>query len=561
MDIKHVTEDYPSDEKAVPRYDVSTSEDGIIVENVDDLQRKLSGRQIQMITIGGSIGTALFVSIGSGLIQGGPGSLLIAFVMYCVWLAAVNNCMAEMAVFMPVSGSFIRMGSKWIDESFGFMLGWNFFLYEAVLIPWEISALNLVLTFWRDDIPLAAVCAGCIVLYGIINLFAVKWYGESEFWLSSGKLALIIMLFCFTFITMVGGNPKHDAYGFRYWREPGAFAEYVTTGTLGRFEGFLAALWKAAFTIVGPEYIAMMAGEASHPRKNLKRAFKTIYLRFGLFFIGGALACGIVIPYTDPTLNSILSGDSSASGTAASSPYVIAMQNLGIGVLPHITNALLVTSIFSAGNSYVYCASRTLYSLSLDGHAPRFLQKCTKKGVPIWCFCVTMIFPFLSFLAVGTSSAQVITWLANLTEASQIIDYICMCWIYLYFYRALKVQGFDRKDLPYVGLAQPYCAWFGLATMTFTVIMYGYATFLPGWWDVGTFFSYYTMCFVCPILYVGWKVVKKTKMIPPEEADLVWERPVIDAYEANTLEPHMTFWEECKMMMGWKKKEEHIHSA
>ena len=107
---------------------------------------------------------------------------------------------------------------------------------EAVLIPWEISALNLVLTFWRDDIPLAAVCAACIVLYGyakfpslprnlanitsIINLFAVKWYGESEFWLSSGKLLLIIMLFCFTFITMVGGNPHHDAYGFRYWREP-----------------------------------------------------------------------------------------------------------------------------------------------------------------------------------------------------------------------------------------------------------------------------------------------------------------------------------------------------
>jgi yeast amino acid transporter len=104
---------------------------------------------------------------------------------------------------------------------------------------------------------------------------------------------------------------------------------------------------------VGPEYIAMMSGEASHPRKNLKRAFKTICLRFGLFFIGWALACGIVIPYNDPTLISILDSSSAASGTAASSPYVIAMQSLGIGVLPHLTNALLVTSIFSAGNSYV----------------------------------------------------------------------------------------------------------------------------------------------------------------------------------------------------------------
>jgi amino acid transporter len=99
-----------------------------------------------------------------------------------------------------------------------FTVGWNFFLYEAILIPFEISALNVVITYWSDKIPLAAICAACIVLYAIINLFAVRWYGEAEFWLSSGKIILIFMLFAFTFITMVGGNPKHDAYGFRYWK-------------------------------------------------------------------------------------------------------------------------------------------------------------------------------------------------------------------------------------------------------------------------------------------------------------------------------------------------------
>lgn len=184
-EIKSVPRTSSPVEKDAPLYDVSDGEDGNLdVDTPRGLHRNLSGRQIQMITIGGSIGTALFVSIGTGLVQGGPGSLLIAFTLYSCWLALVNNCMAEMAVFMPVSGGFVRMGSKWVDEAFGFMLGWNFFLYgelsqrvtrpwilsdllaEAVLIPWEISALNLVLTFWRDDIPLAAVCAGCIVLYG-----------------------------------------------------------------------------------------------------------------------------------------------------------------------------------------------------------------------------------------------------------------------------------------------------------------------------------------------------------------------------------------------------------
>lgn len=153
-----------------------------------------------------------------------------------------------------------------------------------------------------------------------------------------------------------------------------------------------------------------MAGEAKHPRKHIKNAFKTIYARFGIFFIGGALCCGIVIPYNDAQLNAILSGSASGSGTGAASPFVIAMQNLGIGVLPHITNALLVTSIFSVGNSYVYVASRTLYSLSLDGHAPKFFQKCTKKGVPIYCLCFIMLFPIISFLQVSNGSAAVITW-------------------------------------------------------------------------------------------------------------------------------------------------------
>ena len=138
---------------------------GEITDNADLLQRRLGNRQIQLIAIGGSVGTALFVSIGGGLNKGGPGSLFLAYTIYACVLALVNNSMAEMSTLFPVSGGFIRMAGKWVDDAFGFMAGWNFFFYEALLIPFEITALNLVLSFWRDDIPTAAVCAGCIVLY------------------------------------------------------------------------------------------------------------------------------------------------------------------------------------------------------------------------------------------------------------------------------------------------------------------------------------------------------------------------------------------------------------
>lgn len=429
------------------------------------------------------------------------------------------------------------------------MTGWNFFLYEATMIPFEISAINLVLTFWRDDIPVAAVCAACIVLYALINIFAVKFYGEAEFWLSSGKFLLIIIVFCFTFVTMCGGNPQHDAFGFRYWANPGSFAEHIHTGSLGRFQGFLGALWSAAFTIVGPEYLAMVAGEAQRPRTYLKQAFKTVYWRFGVFFIGGALCVGIILPYNDPTLNA---GD--GAGTAAASPYVIAMRNMQVSVLPHIVNALLVTSIFSAGNAYVYCAMRSLYGMALEGQAPRFLSKCTRSGIPVWCFAVTMVFPFLSFLAVSNGTAQAVQWLANLTEAAQIIDYIVMCLTYIYFYRALKVQGVDRDTLPYKGWFQPYSAWIGLVGEIFVVSCYGYETFLPGFWDTGTFFSYYLMVFVAVLTYAAWKIIKRTKVVRPEDADLVWDKPVIDAYEDALKTKPEGFWNEVLQMLGLKKK-------
>ena len=138
---------------------------GSVRGSQDQLKRRLGNRQVQLIAIGGSIGTATFVSIGTGLARGGPGSLVIAYTLYSCMLGLVNNCMAEMAVYMPVTGAFIRMAGKWVDEALGFMVGWNFFLYEAFLIPFEISALNLVLTYWRDDIPVAAVVAACIILY------------------------------------------------------------------------------------------------------------------------------------------------------------------------------------------------------------------------------------------------------------------------------------------------------------------------------------------------------------------------------------------------------------
>lgn len=380
----------------------------------------------------------------------------------------------------------------------------------------------------------------------IINLLGARWYGEAEFWLSSGKVLLIIIVFCFTFVTMVGGNPQHDAYGFRHWTNPGPFAEWRSTGSKGKFEGFLAAWYYAPLVVVGPEYVSMISAEAKHPRITIKNAYKTIYWRFGLFFIGSALAVGLVVASNDPVLENLVIGDGAGSGSAAASPYVIAMKNLGVDVLPHIVNALLFTSIYSAGNTYVFCASRNLYSLALEGQAPRFLTRCAGNGVPIFALAVTMLFPCLSFLQLSNSTSVVLDWLVNLLTSGGLINFIFICITYIRFHKACEVQEVDRKSLPYCGWFQPYSAWIALVFLVINAITSGYTLFSKSGFTVDGFFTKYTMIILAPISYLVWKLIKRSKTIDARAIDLVWERPLVDAYEeVNEYKPEK-FWVEMK---------------
>ncbi|GMG39538.1 unnamed protein product [[Candida] boidinii] len=179
---------------------------------------------------------------------------------------------------------------------------------------------------------------------------------------------------------MVGGNPQHDAFGFRNFNHPDPFLPYLDSGALGQFEGFFAAVSKACFVCVSGEYLSMVAGEAKNPRNTMKNSFKTVIYRLALFYIGGALSVGILVASNDPQL---LASISSGKSVASASPYVIAIQNMGIKGLPSVVNVVIILSAFSAGNSYYYCASRQLYSLAKKGFAPKCFLICSKEGIPL----------------------------------------------------------------------------------------------------------------------------------------------------------------------------------
>lgn len=321
-----------------------------------------------------------------------------------------------MVTYLPISSPFIRFAGRYVDEAFGVAAGYNFFVFEAALVPFEIVACNLIISYWSSAVPVGGIIAIVIFLYGMINIFAVKYYGESEFWLALGKVILIIGLIAYTFITMLGGNPIHDRFGFRYWHSPGSFAELYKTGSLGRFLGFLQCLIQASFTIAGPDYVSMAAGEAENPRAVMPKAYNKVFGRLMAFFVLGSMAVGINVPYTDADLANAFSN--SLPGAAAS-PYVVAMNRLRVQVLPDIVNALVLTAAFSAGNSYVYCASRSLFGLALEGKAPRIFTRCTRNGVPVYCVLLVLAISLLSFLQVSNSSAVVLQWFVNLVSLSK----------------------------------------------------------------------------------------------------------------------------------------------
>lgn len=381
-----------------------------------------------------------------------------------------------------------------------------------------------------------------------MNVFAVQWYGESEFWLSLGKVLLSVGLIIFTFIVMLGGNPLNDRFGFRYWQNPGSFAEYYKQGDLGRWLGFLYCLIKASFTIAGPDYVSppllvyrvtlmcqvsMAAGEAINPRTVLPKAYNGVFYRLTVFFVLGTLCVGILVPYNDPTMAAAFDQDKPG---AAASPYVIAMDRLHIPVLPHIVNAMVLGASFSAGNSYVYCASRSLYGLALDGKAPRLFTKCTRTGVPIYCVSVVLLIALLAFLQVSNSASVVLNWFVNLVTASQLINFSVCTFTYIRFKKALDAQDFSRDALPYKSRFQPYLAYISLVCTVTMAFVGGYEVFLPGNWDIASFFFSYTMIGVFPVVYFGWKIVHRTKFRGPEEVDLVSGVAEIEDYTRNYIE-------------------------
>ncbi|KAI0274681.1 amino acid permease [Gloeopeniophorella convolvens] len=481
------------------------------------LKRQLKNRHVAMISIGGVIGTGLFLSSANALRHGGPVGLLLGYTVVGSICYSVMVSLGEMVSYLPIPGGHIKLAERFVDPAFSFTMGWNYWYNWTIVLPAELSAAAVLIDFWDKNTNLNSLWVSiCLVVVVAINFMGAGAYGEAEFIFASIKVLTITGLIILGIVLDLGGGPDHDRIGFRYWKNPGPFVQFDgIAGAKGRFLGWWAVMTQAAFSFIGTEIVAIAAGEAKNPRRNLPKAIRRVYIRILLFYIGGVTIIGLLVPSSDPGL-------ALGSGTAAASPFVIAIKRSGIKALPQIINACLLTSAWSAASSDLYTSSRALHGLAIAGNAPAIFKKTLSNGLPIAALCVSAAFSLLAFMGVHSGSGKVFNWFSNMTSIAGLLTWFGISVTYIRFYAGTKAQGIDRKKLPFSSPLQPFAAWY--AAISCVVICFlsqfsGWSVFLKGEWDTATFVTNYLPLALFPIFYIGSKIWTRTPAQKASEMD------------------------------------------
>ncbi|CAE6435859.1 unnamed protein product [Rhizoctonia solani] len=490
-------------------------------ERLADVRRGLKQRHIHMFALAGTIGTGLFLSSGKALAEAGPLGAFLGYSIMGLITAAVAYTASEMSAFSPMSGGFVRHTTKFVDPVLGAVTGWNFWYSIAITAVVELVATCILVSYWAPQVHIAVLITVFWIPMVLINLGPVRYYGEIEFGFALLKITLIVLLLIVGLVITAGGGPNHESIGFRYWRDPGPFRQLTLSedrtigGSWGRFLAVWSTLINAAFAYGNIQVVAIAGCETKNPRVAIPKAVNKTFSRVVLFYISSIFMIGLLLPSTEPLL---LSG----SGTAAQSPFVIAMHRAGIRVLPDVVNAVVLSSAFSSGVSCIFIASRALIGLAEDGHAPVIFSRTNRLGNPWVAVLSSASFGALGYLSVTDKSMNVLLWLINLSAVAGLVSWIILCIGYLRFHAAIKAQGYTREELPYRAPFQPFTAWFALVMVTLITFFSGFKVFLKGQFSVADFLSNYINIFVFLGVYITWKLYTRDRQLcrPATKIDL-----------------------------------------
>ncbi|WP_103516702.1 amino acid permease [Streptomyces sp. SM10] len=410
-------------------------------------QRGLGARQIQMIAIGGAIGTGLFLGAGKAIDRAGP-SLVLAYAIAGLVIFFIMRALGELLMYRPVSGSFSEYAREFLGPFFGFVTGWTYWLFWVVTGITEVTAAATYMTYWWDIPQWLSALVFTVILYGA-NLISVKLFGELEFWFSMVKVTAILgmILICAGVLTVGFSDAGDTATVSNLWNDGGFFPHGIS--------GTLMTLQIVMFAFLAVELVGVTAGESKDPKTVLPKAINTVPWRIAVFYVGALIMILSVVPWS--------------TFKPGVSPFVKAFEEMGLGIGAAIVNFVVLTAALSSCNSGMYSTGRMLRDLALNGQGPRAFTKLTKNGLPLvgttFSAALMLAGVWINYQWPGDAFTYVVSFATISGMWAWIVILICQI-----RYRAKA----DRGVLPHSSFkapGAPFSSWFSLAFIGLVLVM------------------------------------------------------------------------------------------
>lgn len=398
--------------------------------NTNELKRTMKTRHLFMISLGGVIGSGLFLGTGYTINQAGPAGAVLSFIVGGLIMYLTMLCLGELSVAMPVSGSFQTYTTKFIGPATGFTIGWLYWLGWAVTVALEFLSAGQLMQRWFPHSPVWIWCAIFALILFSLNALSARAFGEAEFWFASIKVLAIIMFI------LLGGAALFGLIDMKGGQEAPFFSNYVAHGLFPHgITALLITMITVNFSFQGTELIGIAAGESEDPEKTIPKSIKQTVWRTLFFFVLAVSVLAGLIP--------------ADKAGVVESPFVVVFDSIGIPYAADIMNFVILTALLSVGNSGLYAATRMLYSLSKEKMASQILAKVNKRGIPMNALLLTLGIALLSLLSSVFAAETVFVWLLSIAGLGAQVGWISITASQIAFRRAYIRQGGRVEDLKF----------------------------------------------------------------------------------------------------------------